>query len=1268
MSITLSAALDAEMDSLHRRPAAKLTAERFLPAWNERVAGSDTVKYAHGHAAIVVPDEEGEDILCRARITPEGRLQTCVLSGATLANPATWDSLWIDSSITTGAPPAWQAEGAKGGSIAVTWLEQFNLFRVFFFATHGGGRLLYVNVNQAGQAGTPGGIDYLAADEAMQLAAVGPEEVFVLRHEQVEPAQADWHKPVYGSTIRRYYIDNNQWVLDSNPFLFHTHAESHLAKDGPAYDASSEGQEAQWGFRPCGGMGACEIDDNTILVSIAQRYFYRKAYQTHTASVVGFLYHRDNGVWERAWDNDEADYDLENQLWLDGFVRGSQIDGRNVLTWVRLTEPADTEQLAASAHIPRLHETVYARVSDNGRDLGQFQYLGDPQHLSSATLVAINHAGTKKLYALGWQAVYESEPAAYLCDVPESQKLNLELTSSGYQVRRDNRWGMSVGCQLKRGRDRFDQPLLAEGNLVRAYHGATTEEGIELVQVGQGLIDQTAPTVNLAQRQHAGPLSARAEIPLLSTRAELVEEILPLETLSIRPDDPGNPAVPSGDTSSGASSDHLPAGVSLYKGKWALRKPAWPELFFPGEYSALAERLIFRQEAFPFAVTGGGPVDLPVGTQGGPGDIADHGRKKEGTMFRDIIWTTLSPARIDGSIQACVRFGDDNNYGNFSFTAADENYVRAEIRRTNGLIREIGWFDAGSTEWNTVYQEACMAGLICRSVLDPKDTSGVGKKYAFVWEANSNFIESSHLEDTAFPIGGYSNHTVFDGPNYSGVSTGRFDSEGRFYLVLTDFDEENENWQANERWLHKAVAEGAATGLLTGRPAEMKLQVYGGTAYCFYRPVPTTGQEKHYWRHTITYNMGHFGAGRFGLVGRAHSGIQWDVLYPGRDHIDQTDNVVDFWDVEVADSEKDRTTEEIIRHFAHQGLVETEFRSLVDDETGQVLNAGQRHNYDVPIENPCFDFTVEIEATGGEAGVFVRAVDGADPDADCVYLGLVANVTYKGSDNVLGCYLVKRRYHAGDQVDVDYSPSPLHLKPGLPYRVRVSVRNELYSVWVEGCHLGHFKDDTELGPYFGLYSSGAQATFTNVRLPELHEVPENAILDPNQAMMEAIKKVIGQRHIKGIWRPYGKLLVSRFSEHDDGPTFRDSLQQNSYQQSDRFYSVVEVQGAYTRATYASPLLLPRGRRYTRVDNPDLMTQEACYREAKLICQETAEQLEQATFVGLPDLRLEPEDAAQIIVAQQGLNGTYLVDDIALLFDLAERKSLMQVSTRQQVIL
>jgi hypothetical protein len=764
------------------------------------------------------------------------------------------------------------------------------------------------------------------------------------------------------------------------------------------------------------------------------------------------------------------------------------------------------------------------------------------------------------------------------------------------------------------------------------------------------------------------------------TRAEAIEDILPMKTITIGPEGTPCELGPLLDVS-GATVQH-PANVAYHKGWWLLRKANWPEKFFTGVYDHLASILVYRMEAFPWAMTGGGSVNLKPGQYGGPGEVADPRKDyKRGTFFNDIAWVTLEP-HIDAAIQAAVRFGDDINYGNFSFRANSGCAVSTQIHRTNGLIDYIKWFsdDCGMPPgadcpdpdcWNYVPQGSTMVGLICRAVQGDYSDDVAGKKYIFCWEANSDFglgeddsNRGSHLGDRA---GAYWGTLVHDRPDYGEFPVGR----NKLYLMLSDFDDGDPDWQSNNRWIHQAIAHTDATGLTPGKAAEMKLQVLGGVIHCFYRPYWEGNNPRTLWRHAFSHNSGHNGAGRVGLVARGHSGIQWDTLWPGRNYIDQTDNVCDFWDIEATDGVRDMNLEELATHYAWQGLTETEFRSDVNVAGPVVVNANTLYtgiNY--PVENPCLDFTVEISDDGGEAGVFVRAVTNGDPLADCVLFGIVANSTYKNGDKTLNCYVVFRRYEDGNEVaDVrDYSPCPFQIKPNTPYRVRVSLRNDLYSMWVEGNYVGHFHLDEELGQYFGLYANNENATFTNIRLPELHEIFENATLDPGQDMMGAIKAGIGHRHIKGVWRPYGKLLISYFKNHDIGPSFENNLLQNQYEQSDQFYSAVEVLGASQRATYANSNLMARGRRYTQVNNPNLMTVEACYREARLILQEIAEQMVQATFTSPPDVRLEPEDQTNIIITQQEVNGTYMVDDIVISFDLDKHQAEMQTSTRQQYIL
>ena len=515
---------------------------------------------------------------------------------------------------------------------------------------------------------------------------------------------------------------------------------------------------------------------------------------------------------------------------------------------------------------------------------------------------------------------------------------------------------------------------------------------------------------------------------------------------------------------------------------------------------------------------------------------------------------------------------------------------------------------------------------------------------------------------------------VSDKPDYGGFPEGR----NNLYLYISDFDDRDENWQSSQSWIHKAVAHAPATGLVPGQPADLRLQVLGGTIYCFYRPDRTSGTSEHNrWNFAFSYNAGHFGAGRFGCIGRGHGTIQWDALYPGRNHIDNVDNTVHFRNVEVTDAARDWTLQEVVSKYAWQGLTETEYRSLLDHDPDINVSSGSTISLSTAVPgsrtssmaNFVIDFKIKIASSGGEAGVIFRGLNIDSPgDRSGLCLGLVANSNYT-TGVLVECY-VKFYTVDEDAVDngtVDYSPSPIHLKPNLYYDVRISVRNDTFTVYIHGNYIGHFHSDAQYGNETGYYTVGTVADFKNNHISELHEVPDFATLDPNQTMFDAIRKVIGTRHIKGVWRPYGKLLVSYFSWHDTSPTLQDTLRVSARNFSEHFYNVVEVVGAEHRATYINRELLERGRRYGQFHNPNLMTVEECYKESRLIFLEALERTDQVSLVGLPDIRLEPEDLSNIVVVQQNLNENFIIDDIDFAFDISQPASRINISGRKEFI-
>jgi hypothetical protein len=109
-----------------------------------------------------------------------------------------------------------------------------------------------------------------------------------------------------------------------------------------------------------------------------------------------------------------------------------------------------------------------------------------------------------------------------------------------------------------------------------------------------------------------------------------------------------------------------------------------------------------------------------------------------------------------------------------------------------------------------------------------------------------------------------------------------------------------------------------------------------------------------------------------------------------------------------------------------------------------------------------------------------------------------------------------------------------------------------------------------------------------------------------------------------------------------------------------------VSGAAGWAEYKSTSGILKGRYYAEVDMPDIFDSYAMWKEAKAIVRESGEMLQQDTFLGYPNLAIEPEDILPIVVTTQGIDGDFIVDDLALSY--AQQSGFLQtVSTRQTFV-
>jgi len=378
-----------------------------------------------------------------------------------------------------------------------------------------------------------------------------------------------------------------------------------------------------------------------------------------------------------------------------------------------------------------------------------------------------------------------------------------------------------------------------------------------------------------------------------------------------------------------------------------------------------------------------------------------------------------------------------------------------------------------------------------------------------------------------------------------------------------------------------------------------------------------------------------------------------------REEIWKYDNVVDVYNVSLTDTVMDRTLEDVFRTYAHTAYTGTVFSRLVDETSVSVPDGGN-HIFGIQTHNPVIDFKVPF-IQGSEAGVIVRA--NSDPNIDSVRLGIVA-----GTGNPGTAYVVKRVYSGGvEQVGQrDYSPFVFSIKYNTPIPVRVTVRDTIYSVWIDGNYAGHFILDESLYQNIGLYAIGAYTIFTDVIIPELYEIPEFALLDTGISMESAIKKVVAQRRIKGVWTVDGNLWISYFSEHEDGPAYEDTLVASSPKENNNYLSRVTVEGAYTMATYISEAMAARGEHFLSVHLPDIMHREFCYKEAQAIVRKAAEEMYQIELSGLPDLRIDPEDKIAVHIARQNIDDDFYINDVSISHNTSGRQSVMNISVRQKI--
>ena len=195
--------------------------------------------------------------------------------------------------------------------------------------------------------------------------------------------------------------------------------------------------------------------------------------------------------------------------------------------------------------------------------------------------------------------------------------------------------------------------------------------------------------------------------------------------------------------------------------------------------------------------------------------------------------------------------------------------------------------------------------------------------------------------------------------------------------------------------------------------------------------------------------------------------------------------------------------------------------------------------------------------------------------------------------------------------------------------------------------------DASPGKLFGfaVYDSDV-IRFDDVHIPELTEIIQLCPLDIGQSPGSALSRMIGKRHVVYFLRYDATLRMKR-------PTTGTSVY--TYDRSEhvtKFDWVVDPRdliahwrqvGAWEEADLIDTTLVQRGiGTFCRDDNPDLLTEEACYAEAGYAIQRRKEDSDRIDLSTVPQVLQEPEDIVEVTFAR---DGNTIIDAVDYIVDL-----------------
>jgi len=251
----------------------------------------------------------------------------------------------------------------------------------------------------------------------------------------------------------------------------------------------------------------------------------------------------------------------------------------------------------------------------------------------------------------------------------------------------------------------------------------------------------------------------------------------------------------------------------------------------------------------------------------------------------------------------------------------------------------------------------------------------------------------------------------------------------------------------------------------------------------------------------------------------------------------------------------------------------------------------------------------------------------------------------------------------GTSESLAYLPEAFHLSV-------VNQDNFLY-VYVNET-LAAIQYDTDAGTPGYLGVDGTGATWSHLRVPDLHQIVEYFALEQGETALGGLQQLIAKpapgttARGKFFVRYDGSLRIGSFARRTVVDTYTDTLFRATKAENARYaLSQIQPNGNYYATRFDGNTLDTDGRIYDRRDDTDARSDADAYAAAADVFRDANEKMQVGALDTLASWAAEREDCVRVVNPNDATDGDYVINDLTWTYSLSPVQANQKMGLRKK---